>query len=119
MFENFSSRHILPLLIGGATTFGGVWTMFDARGSMLKFGLPASVADQRVTHPIWVIGHAKATVLGLLCFIFYSQGKYAEVDTVLVVFGGWSGVVDSYVVWKSGKPGMALFRIVGSWLIAA
>ncbi|GAB1318483.1 hypothetical protein MFIFM68171_08693 [Madurella fahalii] len=119
MIWNFNPRHILPLFVATTTTIGGILPLFNPRGAMVEFGFPAHVAETRAAHAVMVAGQTRTTVLGLLYFIFYFQGKYAELDTVLAVFGGYAGLLDCYVVWKGGNRRWALFRLVASWSIAA
>jgi hypothetical protein len=119
MLADFSLRHIPALIVASTTTFGGIWPMFNASAAMLEFGFPRTIAETPAAAPVMVNGQARTTILGLLTFIFYFQGKYAEVDTLMVVFGGYAGVVDAFLVWRHGNPGKAVFRIVASWAIAA
>ncbi|KAK6063408.1 hypothetical protein SCUP234_07212 [Seiridium cupressi] len=119
MFDHFSTCHLLALFIASTMTFGGMWPLFDAKAAILEFGFPARYADTQATHPVMAAGSVRTTVLGLLTFIFYLQQKYAEVDTILAVFGAYAGSVDSYLVWKAGNGRKAAFRFVASWAIAA
>jgi hypothetical protein len=110
MFEQFAWRHIVPLFVASATTFGGLWPFWAPRDAMLEFGLPARIADSPTS--------ARTTALGLLMLIFYQQRKLAEVDVVMSVMGAYLGVVDGYVCWKEGMPNKAVFRCVSSMVIA-
>ncbi len=52
-------------------------------------------------------------------WIFYLQGKFAAVDTVLSLLL-YVGAVDAYVCWLEGMPGKAVFRgvsglVIGGW----
>lgn len=100
-------------------TFGGMWPIFDARGAILEFGFPARIADTPAAAPVMVIGSARTTCIGLLVFLFYSRNQLDLVDQVMAVIGAYAGLVDSYVVWKEGRPRKAVFRLVSSWLLAA
>lgn len=100
-------------------TFGGMWPIFNAKGSLLEFGFPARIADTPEAAPVMVIGCARTTCIGLLVFLFYSRNQLDLVDQVMAVTGAYAGLVDSYVVWKEGRPRKAIFRLVSSWLIAA
>ena len=100
-------------------TFGGIWPLFDARGAMLEFGLPARIADTPASSPVMVINGARTTIIGLLVFTFYSRNQLDLVDLVMAVTGTYAGLVDSYVVWKGGNSRKAVFRLVSSGLLAA
>src|SRR4051812_19543798 len=115
----FSPFHIPVLVQATATTFGGMWPLWNARGAMLEFGWPARVAETPETHLVMAQGQSRTTILGLLTFIFYFRGQYEDDDTLLAVIGFYTGVVDSYVVWRAGKPATAAFRLVASWAFAA
>jgi hypothetical protein len=65
-----------------------------------------------------VVSSARTTALGLLMFIFYQQGKFADVDIVMSVMGAYLGVADGYVCWKEGMPDKAVFRCVSGMVIA-
>ncbi|KAK3385914.1 hypothetical protein B0H63DRAFT_523230 [Podospora didyma] len=119
MAVQFSLRHIPALIVASTTTFGGMWTFFDAPSAMLEFGFPAHVAHAPTSTPVMINGQARTTILGLLTFIFYFQRKFVEVDTIVAVFGAYAGAVDAWLVWKEGNAGKAVFRLVASWALAA
>jgi len=54
-------------------------------------------------------------IYGLLTFLFYYQGKYTEIDSLMVVLAAYVGVVDCVQPWRVGQPGRGLFRLVASW----
>ncbi|KAK4460918.1 hypothetical protein QBC42DRAFT_298207 [Cladorrhinum samala] len=111
----FSPRHIPALILAATSTFGGIWPFFDAEAAMLEFGFPPSVARAPEARPVMLNGQARTTILGALAFVFYFGGKFAEVDTVMTLYGFYAGLVDSYVVWKGGNSRWAFFRLVSSW----
>ncbi|KAL6876965.1 hypothetical protein J3F83DRAFT_712490 [Trichoderma novae-zelandiae] len=119
MFEHFALRHIVPLLVASATTFGGLWPFWSPKNAMLEFGLPESIASSPAAHPVMVLCSARTTALGLLMFVFYRQGEFAAVDAVMSVMGAYLGLVDGYVCWKEGMPGKAVFRCSSGMGIAA
>ncbi|KAH8755788.1 hypothetical protein F5883DRAFT_504500 [Diaporthe sp. PMI_573] len=119
MFGGFELRHILGLIVASTMTFGGTWPLFDARGAMLEFGLPARIADTPAASPVMVINGVRTTIIGLLVFTFYSRNQLDLVDLVMAVTGTYAGLVDSYVVWKEGNSRKAVFRLVSSGLLAA
>lgn len=106
--------------VASSLTFGGLWPIFDAQGSMLEFGFPPSIASAPAAAPVMVIAQVRSTVIGVLLFLFYARSQFDLVDTVMAVMGTWAGLVDSYVVWNvQGSARWALFRFVSSGLIAA
>ncbi|PTB73970.1 hypothetical protein M440DRAFT_1339175 [Trichoderma longibrachiatum ATCC 18648] len=119
MLEHFTPRHIMPLLVASATTFGGLWPFWSPKNAMLEFGLPESIAASRAAHPVMVLCSARTTALGMLMFAFYRQKELAAVDTVMSVMGAYLGLVDGYVCWKEGMTGKAVFRCVSGMAIAA
>ncbi|KAH0489341.1 hypothetical protein TgHK011_009774 [Trichoderma gracile] len=119
MFEHFTPRHVIPLLVASATTFGGLWPFWSPKNAMLEFGLPERIAASPAAHPVMVLCSARTTALGMLMFVFYRQEKFAAVDTVMAVMGAYLGLVDGYVCWKEEMPGKAVFRCVSGMMIAA
>ncbi|KAH8883745.1 hypothetical protein GQ53DRAFT_663242 [Thozetella sp. PMI_491] len=119
MSWHFELRHIPALFSASAMTFGGMWPLFDPRGALREFGFPARIAEAPAAAPVHAVGAVRTTVLGMLLFIYYSRGQMEVVDTILAVMGGYAGLVDSYVVWKEGQRGKAIFRLVSSGLIPA
>lgn len=119
MFETFTLGHIPALLVGTAMTFGGMWPMCDARGAMLEYGFPARIADTRACAPVMVMGTVRTSIIGMLVFIFYARNQLDAVDTIMALTGAYAGVVDSYLVWKEGRHGKAVFRLISCLLISA
>ncbi|KAH8896715.1 hypothetical protein GQ53DRAFT_743328 [Thozetella sp. PMI_491] len=100
-------------------TFGGMWPLFDPRGAMLEFGFPARIAEAPAAGPVFAVGNVRTTVLGTLMLTYYFRGKMDVVDTILAVTGGYAGLVDSYIVWREGQTGNAIFRLISSGLLSA
>ncbi len=119
MFEQFTAWHILPLLVATATTVGGVWPFFDARGAMLEFGYPVFIVEKPATHPVMITSSARSSILGALMLVFYFQGKLVEMDTVLALFGVWAGFADWYALrgQNNSKSWFRLFSglCLGTW----
>ena len=118
MFNQYRLSDIPPLLVATATTFGGLWPFWAPRDAMLEFGLPKRIADNPLTHSVMAISSARTSALGLLIFIFYSQGRFSEVDTVLCVMGFCLGAADGYICWKEAVPRRGLFRATMGLVIA-
>ncbi|KAK5991834.1 hypothetical protein PT974_05220 [Cladobotryum mycophilum] len=110
MLDHFVVRHIPPLFVASATTFGGLWPFWSPRDAMLEFGLPERIANSPAAHPVMVLCSARSTTLGVLMLVFYHQNKLAEVDTIMSIIGAYLGLVDGYICWKEGMPGKAVFR---------
>jgi Domain of unknown function (DUF4267) len=117
MFSQFTSRHIPPLFIATATTFGGLWPFIHAESAMMEFGFPQRVAISRPAQAVMVVSSARTTTLGLALFMFYYQGSLGAVDSIMVLLG-YVGAVDGYVLWKEGERGHALKRGCSGLLIA-
>jgi len=117
--DAFSIRHIPALFVATTCTFGGIWPLFNPKSAMLEFGFAPSVAESPAAGLAFAEGGARTTVLGMFIYILYFRGQYAEIDTLLALWGVWCGIVDSYLVYKSGsEPGGALSRLVSSWIVA-
>ena len=119
MSENFSLRHIPTLFVATTTTFGGLIPFYNAEYAIKELGLPKRIAVSREAHPVMILSSARITALGALMFVFYFQGKLAEVDIIMLVMGAYLGPVDGYVCWREGVPDKAVFRFVSGLLIAA
>ncbi|KAI1313572.1 hypothetical protein F5Y03DRAFT_337037 [Xylaria venustula] len=119
MFELLHLKHIPALIVASAMTFGGMWPLFNARDAMLEFRFPQHIATTRAAAPVFKVGNARTTVIGLLTFYFYYRGQLDVVDVILAITGAYCGAIDSYVVWREGKPRQALFRLVSSGFLSA
>lgn len=119
MFENFTWYHAPTLFVATATTFGGLMPFFNARAAIEEFGLPKRIAASSEAQSVMILSSARITALGACMFAFYGAGKFAEVDTVMVVMGAYVGAVDAYVCWREGVPGKAVFRGLSGAVIAA
>ncbi|KAI1483291.1 hypothetical protein K445DRAFT_318285 [Daldinia sp. EC12] len=119
MFEHFEPRHIPALFTATVMTFGGMWSIFDARAAMLEFGLPERIASAPAAAAVMHINNARTTAFGICMYTLYFRRDLAACDTILAVLGAYAGVVDSYVVWKQGNPRKAAFRFVSSGLLSA
>ena len=93
----FSLRHIPALVVIFTTAFGGFWPMFDAKASMLEFGFPLYLAESSLTAPIMVHAESRTTILGALTALFYLRRQYAQVDTILAIWGGDMVVLSSLI----------------------
>lgn len=118
MFEDFALRHIPPLLVAAALTFGGLMPFFNAEYAILEFGLPKRVAVSKPAQSIMIVSSARITAIGIALFTFYLQGHLEALDTILLILG-YVGLVDGYVCWLEGVPGKATFRTLSGTLIAA
>ncbi|KAI1402481.1 hypothetical protein F4819DRAFT_280192 [Hypoxylon fuscum] len=122
MFEHFKLRHIPPLFVACATSFGGLWPLFDPKAALLEFGFPSFIAESPPVYPVMVTQSIRTSTLGLIMLTFYYQKKLAEVDTVMAIMGVYVGVMDGYVL-RNDMPGKALFRFlsglaIGAWGLA-
>ncbi|KAL8993767.1 MAG: hypothetical protein Q9169_006099 [Polycauliona sp. 2 TL-2023] len=118
MFDDFVLRHIPPLLVATALTFGGLMPFFNAEHAIQEFGLPKRIAISKPAQSIMIVSSARITAIGIALFTFYFQGKFEAVDTILLILG-YVGLVDGYVCWLEGVPGKAVFRTLSGTLIAA
>jgi len=112
-------RHIPPLFVSAALTFGGLFPFFDGPGAIREFGLPESVATSRAATSVMILSSGRGTAIGLALFAFYFQRKYAAFDTVMTSLF-YVGLVDGYVCWLEGVSGRGLFRfasgvLIGGW----
>ncbi|KAI0097648.1 hypothetical protein GGR51DRAFT_577936 [Nemania sp. FL0031] len=119
MFENFRLQHIPGLIVASSMTFGGIWPLFDAHGAMSEFGFPQRIASAPPTAPVFQVGNARTTTIGLLTFFYYARQQYEIVDTIMTITGAYCGLLDSYIVWREGRPRHAIFRLVSSGFLSA
>ncbi|EEH48600.2 uncharacterized protein PADG_04679 [Paracoccidioides brasiliensis Pb18] len=118
MFAHFTPRHIPPLLVAAAMTFGGLIPFYNAEYAIKEFGLPQRIAVSKPAQSVMLTASARISAIGLALWAFYSQGKLAEFDTILITLG-YVGLVDGYVCWREGVPVRAVFRVTSGVLIAA
>lgn len=119
MFEYFELRHVPALFAATAMTFGGLWTFFDPRGAMREFGLPERIASTPQAAAVMHLNNARTTTLGLCLYTLYFTGQFPACDVILVILGAYTGLVDSWVVWREGDARKAAVRLGSSALIAA
>jgi Domain of unknown function (DUF4267) len=118
MFANFALRHVPPLLVATALTFGGLMPFFNAEYAILEFGLLKRITISKPAQSIMIVSSARITAIGLALFTFYYQEKFAAVDTILAILG-YVGLVDGYVCWHEDVRNKAAFRTISGALIAA
>lgn len=119
MFENFHLTHIPVLFVASATTFGGLWPFFDARGATAEMGLPRRFGDSPEARAVFTLCSARTTALGLVLFTLYFGNKFSEVDTVMTILGFYVGAADAYVFWREGARRKAVERGLSGLAIAA
>jgi hypothetical protein len=118
MFENFSYRHIPPLLLATQVTLGGLMPFTHGpEAALLKFGFPKQIAVSKAAWPVIKIGSARVTAIGLAIWGMYLGGHFEAVD-ILIASTGWIGLVDGMVFAKEGAPGAATFRASLTGVIA-
>lgn len=118
-FNSFELRHLPGLLIASAETFGGFWSLFNAEGAILAFGLPEPIARSAPAQTTMFIASSRISTIGMIIFALYGQGNLAAVDTVLAVMRFYVGVMDGYLCWREGRPRMGLFRSACAFIVAA
>ena len=112
-------RHIPPLLVTAALTFGGLMPFFNAQAAIEEFGLPEHVAISKPAQSVMMLSSARGSAIGIALFTFYFQRKYAAFDTVLAALL-YVGFADGYICWIEGVPNKAIFRaasgaVIGGW----
>jgi hypothetical protein len=97
--------HILPLLIGISVTIACVPTYFNPSSGIRAFGLPERIASSPSAHSPFILYTSRIHAIGVMLLVFYAQGNYAAVDTVMGAMG-FFGVVDVWVCVREGVPWM-------------
>jgi hypothetical protein len=117
MFEDFTYRHIPPLLLAAQITIGGLmpWT-HGPRAALLKFGFPPSIASSKAAWPIIKVGSARVSAFGIALFGMYAGGHYEAMD-ILIASMAWIGLADAWVCYEDGAEGSVLFRSVATGLV--
>ncbi|KAI1345472.1 hypothetical protein F5Y01DRAFT_57214 [Xylaria sp. FL0043] len=116
MFEYFTYRD-LPVIISGLTmTLWGFLPFLNARRAMLELGFSTRVANSRSAALPMIIVGSHTTILGLLIVIFYFQGKFEALNTVLITMP-YAGFVEGYFVRKEGNWGKAIFPTVTGFIL--
>jgi len=111
MFEDFTPRHILPLLLAAQITVGGMMPFTHGpEASLLKFGFPKEIATARAAWPVIEVGSARVTTIGLAMGAMYFGGHYEAMD-ILIASMGWMSLIDGIVCRKEGAPGSTAFRV--------
>ncbi|KAI0506751.1 hypothetical protein F5B22DRAFT_436126 [Xylaria bambusicola] len=115
----FDIMHIPALVVAFMMTFGGINGLLDANRTMRNFGLPHHIASSHSAASVFRISCARTTVIGLLLFYFYLSHQLAVVDTILTFTGAYCGLIDSNILLMEENAGDAMFRLFGSWIVAA
>lgn len=111
-------RHI-PALILISVMCGGIRGIFNAPAAMREFGLPDRIASSPTAQSPFMLCSARTTLIGTILFAFYMRGDYSAVDTILILVGGYLGIVDAWVCWKEGMRQKAVFWGLSCMAIAA
>lgn len=99
MLPNLHLCHLPALFIAFTQTIGGLWPIIGpTRSAMREFGFPTRIADSREAQTAFIAGASRISVIGVLMFTLYAQGKYEDLDAVMVVLGLVGGLVDGYVL---------------------
>ena len=115
----FSLYHIPAFITSLTSMSGSPWSLLSPSSSLSEFGFLPAISNSRAAQPVMVVAQTRGAILGVLTAIFYLRGQYADVDLIMAIYGGYSGVVDGWVMYKEGRPGKGLFRLVASWCIMA
>ncbi len=121
LFSAFTPSHIPALFIAFTQTFGGIWPILSTRftaPAMREFGLPNRIADSREAQAVFVTGAGRTTVIGVIMYMLYFDGRYEDLDKVLVILGGIVGMVDGYVCVREGVGRQAVKRTGAGLAIA-
>ncbi|KAF2819135.1 hypothetical protein CC86DRAFT_375308 [Ophiobolus disseminans] len=111
MFEQFTLRHIFPLLLATQVTFGGMMPFTHGpEAALLKFGFPPSIAASKGAWPVIKIGSARVTTIGLAIWGMYLGGHFEAID-ILIACTGWVALIDGLVCHQEGAAGSTLFRV--------
>jgi hypothetical protein len=58
-------------------------------------------------------GHTiRTSTLGLLILVFYTQNNFTGLDTTMAIMGGYCGLTDVIIIWRYGKPNVAVQRLL-------
>jgi hypothetical protein len=115
----FTPYHIPALLASFTSMIGSPWSLLSPSSSLSEFGFLPRISQSPAAQPVMAVAQTRGAVLGLLMAIFYARGQYADVDLILLLYGGYAGVVDGWTVYREGNKGKGVFRLVASWMIAA
>ena len=116
--STFHLTHLPTLFVATALTLGGMWPLYNPQSAIREMGFPARIHASKEAQAIMTLGMGRTTCIGLALWTFYLQSKFEEVDTILVLLGGWVGAIDAWVCWKEGVPGKAVFRGCSGMVIA-
>ena len=123
MFDNFTLRHLPPLLLATQITFGGMMPFTHGpEASLLKFGFPKQIAVTKAAWPVIKIGSARVTAIGLAIWSMYLGGHYEAID-ILIASTGWIAIIDGIVysarrlcslIFKAGSISSAMNRAINT-----
>lgn len=118
MFEDFTPRHILPLLLATQITIGGMMPFTHGpEASLLKFGFSRKIATSKEAWPVMTVGSARVTTIGIALLGLYAGGHYEAMD-ILFASTGWLSVIDGIICFKEGASGSMAFRVVLTSMVA-
>jgi hypothetical protein len=104
-----SPYHILPLLIGTTISIAGFPAYFNLPGAIRYFGLPERIASSPAAHSPWILYTSRIQAVGMMLLVFYAQGNYQAVDTVMCFMPAFAAM-DVWVVVREGVPQRAWMR---------
>jgi hypothetical protein len=118
MFENFTWRHVPPLLLATQVTIGGMYPfIWGPEAALLKFGFPKHIAVSKPAWPVIKIGSARVTTIGLAIWGMYIGGHLEAID-VLIASTSWVALIDGVVCHQEGAAGSTTFRVGLTSIIA-
>lgn len=111
MFEQFTWRHLPPLLLATQVTFGGMMPFTHGpEAALLKFGFPKPIAVSKAAWPVIKIGSARVTAIGMALWGMYLGGHFEAMD-ILIASTAWIGLIDGIVCREEGAAGSTVFRV--------
>ncbi|KAH6879456.1 hypothetical protein B0T10DRAFT_496474 [Thelonectria olida] len=113
---SFSPWHIPPLFVATTFTLGGLLPLWKPVRAIREFGLPDRIATCREAQTCFAVYGSRMSMFGIAIYTFYLRGEVSALDTILAILPV-AGVVDGYLCWREGVPGVGLFRFVSSLVL--
>lgn len=113
---DFQRRHIPALFVANTMGIGAIWPLWKPSAAIRAFGLPPRLQHSPDAQTIFPLYGSRATILGAAIWVFWLQGKYVALDTILGLFT-YAGVVDGWVCWKAGARDKAWGRVLAGAIV--
>jgi len=92
---------------------GGLFHGFlSTKRSIIGWGMTEKTAASYEAQIIFYGHTIRTSTLGLLILVLYAQSNFTAIDTTMAIMGTYCGLTDVIIIWRYGKPNVAVVRLL-------